>query len=106
MTTVAVEDERLVEPDELSEMVTDAIRRIPVEMCDSDEWTFELVTFSTDAEARVTATGEGTIQASLCGMESAECRVEFDAVGHDPEASEGLKPTKIFVRVATERLAE
>lgn len=104
MTRIVVEDTWLVEGGELSEMVADALRRIPVEMCDEDGRTFEIQSFDTDADdPRLLAEGEAVVRASLCHRPMADCRVEFSAVDTVPE-DDSVTPAELTVRVVEERI--
>lgn len=108
MTTVVITETRYVEPDELVEMLKDAIRRTPVGLCDADLRTFRLEGFSTDhADHHISSSGEGRIEASLCHRPSTECRVEFETMGVPPdEADDNLTPMEVSLRVIEDVLPE
>ena len=81
-------------------MVSDAIRRVPVEMCDADRTTLSMESIETwQDDPHVLAEGEATVRASLCHRESAECRVEFTAVDTLPSAPEALSPAEVTLRI-------
>lgn len=104
MTLLVIEDERYVEPDELESMVTDAIDRLPVEVCDADTRSFAFKQFNTDGE--FVASGSAEVRASLCQREATVCGVEFDVIGGDPDTAAGYEPSKVHLRVVEEILPD
>lgn len=106
MTRIVIEDSRYVEPDELGAMVQDAIRRVPVELVDADLRSFTIEQFGADhTDQHISSDGEGLVEASLCGRESAECRVEFETMGLPAEDDGRLTPMEVSLRVVEEQLA-
>lgn len=78
MTRIVVEDTWYVEPDELSEMVLDALRRIDDDICTVSSDRLAIQSFDTGREdGVVSSSGEGQVTARLYGREPAVCTVEF-----------------------------
>ena len=105
MTQIVIEDTWYVEPDELSEMLTEALSKTDIELLDADFRKFEIQTFDTFGDDPHTlAEGEATVEASVCQRELTECRVEFDVVDTVPTAPDSLSPAEVSFRVVEQQL--